>query len=184
MCGRVGQRADSVPDVTEDEAREMAETADIREMFAQIMEPLNFERKGSNWFDRNDDRVLVVNLQRSLYGPMFFVNCGIWLNAVEQVRFPKDNHCHLRTRIEYVEDACSEDADTEARAELVALLLDAEASMPDTARKADLEPIVQSAVTRLRSWTRTLDSIREAWDRGDFDAYSTDVSAYAVLDRA
>lgn len=42
---------------------------------------------------------MLVNLQKSQYGDQFYVNCGVALKSLGAAEFPKEHHCHIRSRL-------------------------------------------------------------------------------------
>ena len=41
----------------------------------------------------------VIELQKSEYGPQYYVNVALWLLPLSQSQFPKEETCHIRTRL-------------------------------------------------------------------------------------
>jgi hypothetical protein len=57
-----------------------------------------FLRKGSNWYLSSEEVVVVVNLQKSNYSALYFLNLGFWLQQVEQAQYPRCEQCHVHNR--------------------------------------------------------------------------------------
>ncbi|MCH9655828.1 MAG: DUF4304 domain-containing protein [Planctomycetes bacterium] len=57
-----------------------------------------FLRKGSNWYLSCEEVVVVVNLQKSNYSALYFLNLGFWLQQVEQMQYPRSEQCHIHNR--------------------------------------------------------------------------------------
>lgn len=59
-----------------------------------------FIRKGTTLYRDQPETLAVVNLQGSQWGGRRYVNVGLWLKAVEEPGQPKENECHIRTRLD------------------------------------------------------------------------------------
>ncbi len=64
------------------------------------LSPAGFKRKGASWFFASSDTISVLNLQKSNYGPQYYVNVAIWLNQLGEATFPPEHKCHIRFRWE------------------------------------------------------------------------------------
>lgn len=70
-----------------------------------------FRRKGTTLYRDQLETVAVVNLQGSQYGGRYYVNVALWLKAVAEPDDPRENKCHIRTRLtQLVPDATAADA--------------------------------------------------------------------------
>jgi Domain of unknown function (DUF4304) len=58
-----------------------------------------FEKKSGSWYLVGDEVISVSNLQKSQYGPSYYVNQAFWLRQLGGERYPKDNKCHIRLRL-------------------------------------------------------------------------------------
>jgi hypothetical protein len=96
-----------------------------------------FVKKSGSWYLYGEDLITVVNLQRSQYGPAYYINIGFWLVTLGSEKFPKINKCHLYTR---VESAFPEYEDT------IYSLLDLTSGLGDDKRREEFEKIFCSNV--------------------------------------
>ena len=71
-----------------------------RALFVSLMKLTSLKRKSSSWYQFNDATIGVINLQRSSWGPQYYINCGVLVRQLDQIEFPKEHQCHLRCRIE------------------------------------------------------------------------------------
>lgn len=69
---------------------------------AQCLKPHGFKRKTTSWYRQYPEVTQVVNLQRSPWGPQYYINLGVALRALLDDPNPKEYQCHARTRIEGV----------------------------------------------------------------------------------
>ena len=58
-----------------------------------------FEKKSGSWYKVGDEVISVSNLQKSQYGPSYYVNQAFWLRQLGEERYPNDNKCHIRLRL-------------------------------------------------------------------------------------
>ncbi|AKJ07781.1 uncharacterized protein DUF4304 [Archangium gephyra] len=57
-----------------------------------------FKARGTSWYKHGPDALLVVNLQKSLYGPQHYINLAAWVKHLGDAEFPKEYQCHVRVR--------------------------------------------------------------------------------------
>lgn len=55
--------------------------------------------KSGNWYVKKEKIIIVVNLQKSNYGNVFFLNFGIFIKGMQSIDFPKEQFCHIRLRL-------------------------------------------------------------------------------------
>jgi hypothetical protein len=70
----------------------------IKEAFATSLKKAGFTKKADGWYRHTADATLVANLQKSNHGERYYVNLAIWLKALGEVSYPKENQCHIRMR--------------------------------------------------------------------------------------
>lgn len=71
----------------------------VKEIVSQTLQAEGFKKKADSWYFDRPETILVFNLQKSQYANCYFVNLGIWCKAVGTEQFPKENACHVRTRL-------------------------------------------------------------------------------------
>ena len=64
------------------------------------LEKSGFSKKGQSWYLDGKDAIIVLNLQKSNWDELYYVNFGIWLKAFGTEQFPHFNHCHMYYRVE------------------------------------------------------------------------------------
>ena len=107
-------------------------TNPLRLALEDVLGPAGFSRKGDSWFRRTDEVVEVVNLQKSQYGHQYYLNYALWLRALGEESFPKEEKCHIRMRagsivsseeqLVRILDFDSDATDTDRRSEFAKLL--------------------------------------------------------------
>ena len=59
------------------------EKKDLINLLNEIFIPLSFKRKGNNWVLNGEAITKVVNLQKSNYGNLFYINYGYIIKSIE-----------------------------------------------------------------------------------------------------
>jgi hypothetical protein len=71
----------------------------IQRTFDDFGKKAGYTKRSGSWYKKGADAILVLNLQKSQYGPKYFVNVALWLLAVESAEYPKEHKCHVRIRL-------------------------------------------------------------------------------------
>jgi len=109
----------------------MIEKKEFKKLLSEVFAGAGFLKKGSSWYLSSEEIVIVVNLQQSDYAIKYYLNIGIYIKSLGVADFPKENHCHIQSRLgnlfpaelSMIEKACSlEYAKQSDVLELVALL--------------------------------------------------------------
>jgi hypothetical protein len=66
--------------------------------FAPTLKAAGFTKRGANWHRRVDGAVQVINLQGSQWGASFYLNLGVYFEALGDQARPPESACHLRSR--------------------------------------------------------------------------------------
>lgn len=59
------------------------EKKDLVQIISDIFIPLGFTKKGNNWVRRDKELTKCVNLQKSLYSDLYYINYGYIINGLE-----------------------------------------------------------------------------------------------------
>jgi hypothetical protein len=78
----------------------MSQPKILTDILGRQLKPAGFKRTADTWHLRNDDTILVLNLQKSPYGRQYYINIAAWLNALGAADVPKAHTCHIRCRWE------------------------------------------------------------------------------------
>lgn len=76
--------------------------AQIKKGLARPLGEHGFRQKGNTWYLDCPETILVAHLQKSRFGGDHYVNLAIWLKKLGKADFPKEHHCHIRTRLDSV----------------------------------------------------------------------------------
>jgi hypothetical protein len=77
----------------------MSDRNAIQRAFDEFGRVAGFEKRSGSWYGRSEEIISVTNLQKSNYGPRYFLNQGFWLLALGEERCPKEPKCHIRIRM-------------------------------------------------------------------------------------
>lgn len=113
---------------------------------------LGFLRKGATWYLKLEQMSWVVNLQKSQYSSKYFLNVGIWLNDLGHLEWPKEQECHVRTRINALLPLDEES--------LVSRLFDLEAASEESERRASLRDLLRRTLGVLIQNVRGSEDLR------------------------
>jgi hypothetical protein len=112
-----------------------------------------FRRKGTTLYRDQPETVAVVNLQGSGYGRRYYLNVALWLKAVGDDPMPKENECHLRTRLaELAPEGTSSESDE--------IYLDLDSDLSDDERRRLIRHALDSWVVPVLADTGTLADLR------------------------
>lgn len=78
----------------------MIDKKTFKKTFAQPFEKASFRRTGQSWYLQGKDINGVVNLQKSNYSELYFVNVDFWLNSLGEFSLPFKEMPHLHYRAE------------------------------------------------------------------------------------
>ena len=59
-----------------------------------------FQKRSTTWYLDEEKIVKVVNLQKSNFSDLYYLNLSIFLKGLGKDQFPKEEHCHIRTRLD------------------------------------------------------------------------------------
>jgi hypothetical protein len=130
------------------------------------------EKKSGGWYWRSDEVVAVVDLQKSQYGPKYYVNVAFWLRAVGDERFPKTWKSHIAGRITDLPGV------ERGRVEC---LLDLECAVRDEQRVDELSALLATAVIPFIERGASLAGLRSMIDDGTLNAWLLRVEAQEKL---
>jgi len=119
----------------------------IQTTFDEFGKSLGGSKKSGSWYITGPEAIAVLNLQKSQYGPRYYLNVGLWFLGVGPATNPKPSHCHVQSRLEslvpaadrqHLEDLLDLDFavdEQERRAELLAVLT------------SQLEPLLEAGMS-------------------------------------
>lgn len=70
----------------------------IRAALVPVLREAGFKVRSNTWHEQCQDTVLVVNLQKSQWGPQFYINLAVWVRQLGEASAPKEYQCHIRQR--------------------------------------------------------------------------------------
>jgi len=74
----------------------------IQSTLKDVLRVQGFKKDRTTWRKECPESTLVLNLQKSQYGDLYYVNLGIWLKPIGGSHAPKEYQCHIRARLESI----------------------------------------------------------------------------------
>jgi hypothetical protein len=112
----------------------------VQEMLERFGREAALEKKSGVWYRRGDGVIGVVDLQKSQYGPKYYLNVGFWLEQLGEERYPKPERSHISVRLETL---------VPEERERIAKLLDLDDPIGDEERVEELLSVLKGQVLPL-----------------------------------
>jgi hypothetical protein len=142
----------------------------VQQAVDDVLRARSYSRRSGSWYRTQRETVAVINLQRSNFSSAYYLNIALWFSALGADLYPKEHHCHVRTRIDRIV----------ADARTVALALD-----PESAVEADQRTrVISDALTvadDLLTACSTLEGCRTPYGRQLIDRSLVRANAIALL---
>jgi hypothetical protein len=151
----------------------MAERNSIQLAFDAFGKRAGMQKQSGTWYRSADDVTQAMNLQKSQYGPSYYINVGWWLRALGDVKFPKDNQWHIGIRL---------DSLAANRAEELKVLLDLDSGLGETERGQRLHDLLDSELRPVLDRTLSVDGLRALRGEGRLKAAAVRGPAIPILD--
>ncbi|NLG96704.1 MAG: DUF4304 domain-containing protein [Chloroflexi bacterium] len=78
----------------------MIDKKTFKKSFAAPLEGAGFVKRGQTWYLEGKDVITAINLQKSDWSEMYYINVGFWLKSLENAEFFEIDRCHLQYRVE------------------------------------------------------------------------------------
>ena len=122
----------------------------IQVVIDEWLKGAGFQKHNGAWYRRTDEVVTVIDLQKSQYGPQYYLNIGLWFRAIEDLQFPRPVGCHVVNRLAVeLPKPVSDDLDR---------LLDLETEVPD--RDTELRDVLDTYLVPLLGVIRGVAGLR------------------------
>jgi hypothetical protein len=144
----------------------------VQQAFDEFGREAHFEKRSGSWYRHGEEVIAVLNLQKSQYGPQYYVNQAFWLRQLGDDRYPKEHKCHLRLRLEDV----LPEAEAETRR-----LLDLEQPLPEEQRIEALLRLLRERLRPVIERAGSLDGLRSLRAEGAFAGAAVTGPAQQVL---
>ncbi len=153
----------------------MAERNVIQHAFDEFGKDAGMLKQSGTWYRTPEGVTQALNLQKSQYGPSYYVNVGWWLRGLGDVKFPKDHQWHISIRLESL---------VANRADEVKALLDLDTAIAEAERRQQLRDLLESELHPVLDRTSSLDGLRELRREGRLKAAAVRGPAIPILDQA
>lgn len=130
----------------------MSERNVIRTTFDEFGKAACCTKKAGSWYRRSDETIVVLNLQKSNYATSYYVNVAVWLLGLGEIDAPKENKCHIRTRLDDLVPPGDEGRLTE--------LLDLERPLVEVARREELLGLLREHLLPLVEGSASIEGLR------------------------
>jgi Domain of unknown function (DUF4304) len=70
----------------------------VRDAMLSVLREAGFRVQSNTWHKSCQDTLLVVNLQKSQWGPQYYINLAVWVRQLGEALKPKEYQCHIRER--------------------------------------------------------------------------------------
>lgn len=125
----------------------------VQATFDEFMKSQDFFKKGGSWYRVSDDVITVVDLQKSQYAVKYYLNVALWLRALGEVKAPKEQTCHVRTRLSRL---------VGSEEDRLSTLLDLDTEMVDSERREELSTFFRVHLGPLLEVVASLDGLRSS----------------------
>ena len=58
--------------------------------------------RGTNFYRDGNETICLLNLQKSSWGPQFYINAAVWFTRFGAERRPKEHKCQIRWRVDSI----------------------------------------------------------------------------------
>ncbi len=135
----------------------MSERNAVQRAVDEFGREVGFEKKSGSWYWHGEEVIAVLNLQKSQYGPQYYVNVAFWLRQLGEERYPKEHKCHVRLRLEDVAPGAEDE---------IGRLLDLEKPSSDEQRIEALLRLLLERLGPVVERAGSVDGLRSLRDEG------------------
>jgi Domain of unknown function (DUF4304) len=134
---------------------------------------IGMEKQSGIWYRTTGEIIQALNLQKSQYGPLYYINIGLWLQALGPAKFPREQTWHVTIRL----DTLLAD-----RAEDYGSILDLRSDLADSERALRLKDLLNSTLLPLLQESSSIDGMRQLKKEGRLKSAAVRGAAASVLD--
>lgn len=113
---------------------------------------LGFEKRKGTWYLRTPETILVLDLQKSQYSRRYYVNVGVWLQAIEESQSPKSHQSHVVARLTQMV----------SNPEHVERLLSADSGLSKEEQAPELREVLTSVLSEVTAECATVAELRDS----------------------
>ena len=147
----------------------------VQRTFDKFGTNLSMEKHSGSWYARNQEITTVLNLQKSEYGPKYYLNVALCLNQANDAKYPKEWECHIRARVNQLLP--------DLRQELQELL-DLSTTVDEASRAGRLEDILQRRLRPIIESASSLQGLRQLFAEGTLKDVAIKPQATKLLRKA
>ena len=129
----------------------MSERNVIQSTFDDFAKASGAEKRSGSWYRRGVETIVVLNLQKSNYATRYYMNVALWLLPLGDAEAPKENKCHVRSRLSQLVPHLGEQVDA---------LLDLDMPIEDSTRREQLLGVLREQLLPLMDGSSTIEGLR------------------------
>lgn len=132
-----------------------------------------FKKKANTWYLDNPETIVIVNVQKSSYGPKYYLNVAVWLKRLGKAHVPKEHKCHIRCRWNSLIPMDEK--------QLERLMDLGDTSLSDEKRIAEIATLMQKYVLPFLSKSTSLEGLRSIYETHSWPSCLVDRKAQELL---
>jgi len=79
----------------------MTDSETFKKSIGTVLKAAGFVKKrNASWYLNGPEVIVVLNLQKSAWSNLFYINVGFWLKPLGEAAYPLYYNCHLYYRVE------------------------------------------------------------------------------------
>lgn len=130
--------------------------AEFEQLFHFELKKYGFKRRASHWYFKSPEVIHVINLQKSRFGDIFYINVGLVPDSmpIAGLPFPREYKCPIRIRLG---SGMPEKEDA-----YIKEILDMDSDIPEHERKFGIVNIIEKYISPIIANTPDIESIKKA----------------------
>lgn len=153
----------------------MSEQRFLVDTIGKLLRPAGFKKKSDSWYLSSEETISVINLQKSDFGKLYFVNIGVLLKCICKEDFPKEYKCHIRFRWTSLIP--------QDEKKLERLMDFNDEIISDADRLREISRLLEAFILPFFSSAKTLDGLRKLFKSNNWPVCLVNVKAQEVLRR-
>ncbi len=123
----------------------------VQSGFDRFGRTTGLQKRSGAWYRLCDEVIAVVDLQKSQYGPQYYVNLGFWLRQLGDEVYLRRERCHISVRLEVL---------LASERRRVARLFDLDEDIPEEGRASEIVRVLSEQIVPLLDEGCTLNGLR------------------------
>jgi len=77
----------------------------LESILKPVLKKAGFRKKGATWWKHKQGFIQVINIQGSQFSKRFYLNLGVFLQALGEKEWPAEYDCHVRVRLNTIAES-------------------------------------------------------------------------------